>query len=297
MQWHMPIGYRVKNGKIEIDSEKKKIVKQIFDDYDKGMSTAKIAKDLVERMVENGNGRVSWTHVSVGKILENHNYLGTEYYPQLISNEQFERVQKRREEYRIERGRGIYRPAKQHRLMFSGMLMCAECGGIYSHVQPKDKKRGIAKWKCKNYVYQNKVTCEGGFISDEQLEELCIYAINQLITRPILVTNFAEKAQRVSLQYREIERQLKEPEKLNTDELLRLLLRKAETRYATLEVRDLEIKSKEMEELLSERTEIEEFDEELFRGLIQQIYVYKNNTVKVIFQNNNSLEVGYQEEI
>lgn len=224
MQWHMPIGYRVKNGKIEIDSDKKKIVKQIFDDYDKGMSTAKIAKDLVERMVENGNGRVSWTHVSVGKILENHNYLGTEYYPQLISNEQFERVQKRREEYRIERGRGIYRPAKQHRLMFSGMLMCAECGGIYSHVQPKDKKRGIAKWKCKNYVYQNKVTCEGGFISDEQLEELCIYAINQLITRPILVTKFAEKAQRVSLQYREIEQQLKEPEKLNTDELLMIIM-------------------------------------------------------------------------
>lgn len=39
------------------------------------------------------------------------------------------------------------------------MLICAECGCPYSHIQPSHKKEryGVPKWKCKNYVYQNKV--------------------------------------------------------------------------------------------------------------------------------------------
>lgn len=37
------------------------------------------------------------------------------------------------------------------------MLICAECGCPYSHIQPHSKRvNGIPKWKCKNYVYQNK---------------------------------------------------------------------------------------------------------------------------------------------
>lgn len=48
---------------------------------------------------------MSWTHVSIGRILENPNYLGNEYYPQIIEKELFDRVQKRREGVRAELGR------------------------------------------------------------------------------------------------------------------------------------------------------------------------------------------------
>ena len=34
MQWHMPIGYKVVDGKITICEEQRKIVEQIFTDYD-----------------------------------------------------------------------------------------------------------------------------------------------------------------------------------------------------------------------------------------------------------------------
>jgi len=39
-------------------------------------------------------------------------------------------------------------------LIFSGALVCAECGGVYSHIQPSHKKEryGIPKWKCKNII-------------------------------------------------------------------------------------------------------------------------------------------------
>lgn len=41
-----------------------------------------------------------------GRMLENHNYFGTEYYPQIIERELFDRVQERREQVRAEKGRG-----------------------------------------------------------------------------------------------------------------------------------------------------------------------------------------------
>ena len=46
MQWHTPIGYRVLNGKIVVSEEHKKLVEQIFKDYDSGVSALQIAKNL-----------------------------------------------------------------------------------------------------------------------------------------------------------------------------------------------------------------------------------------------------------
>ena len=298
MQWHTPIGYKVINGKIEVYEEHRKLVEQIFRDYDSGISTWQIAKSLKGLGVKNANGRVAWTHASIGRILENHNYLGTEYYPQIIEKELFDRVQKRREQVRIEGSR--------------------ECGSVYSHIQAHNKKRKneIPKWKCKNYVYQNRVTCKGGFISDRQVEEVCIHAINSLIQNPELTEKYQEKPQQISPAYRKLETRLENIRKAvleegadtdmdtgqpctgetGTEELTALIFERAVERYKTLEVRDEDIHSEEMKETLAGREEITEFDEELYRKLIKQILVYKDNSVKVIFHNNNSIQIGYGEE-
>ena len=109
MQWHMPIGYKVVDGKITICEEQRKIVEQIFTDYDSGVAAGRIAQNLKGRNICNAKGKVSWTHASIGRILENPSYLGTEYYPQLIGEELFERVQRRREKVRAELGRADHR--------------------------------------------------------------------------------------------------------------------------------------------------------------------------------------------
>ena len=82
MQWHTPIGYKVLNGKIVVYEEHRKIVEQIFRDYDSGISALRIAKDLKDRGIKNAHDRVGWSHASIGRILENYNYLGTEDYEQ-----------------------------------------------------------------------------------------------------------------------------------------------------------------------------------------------------------------------
>ena len=214
MQWHTPIGYKVLNGKIVVYEEHRRLVEQIFADYDNGISALRIARDLKEKGGKNANDKVSWTHGSIGRILENHNYLGTEDYPQIIDKELFDRVQQKREQVRVERSQGKYRPNKRERLIFSGVLICAECGCPYSHFQPSHRKErhGVPKWKCKNYIYQNRVSCSGGFISDKQVETVCTIAINQLIQNSGLIEKYEKKEQQVSPEYRKLKRRIEETE-------------------------------------------------------------------------------------
>lgn len=48
MQRHMPIGYKLADGKIQLDEPKAAVVKKIFADYLSGASTSALAKRLTE---------------------------------------------------------------------------------------------------------------------------------------------------------------------------------------------------------------------------------------------------------
>lgn len=300
MQWHMPIGYKVIDGKITIPEEQRSIVEEIFRDYDSGISASRIAERLKAGGICNANGRVAWTHVSIGKILENHNYLGTEYYPQLVDRELFERVQKRREQVRTEKGRGCHRPGRNERILFGGAITCGECGETYSHIQPSHKERkttGTAKWKCRNYIYKNRVSCTGGFISDDQVKEVCVIAINKIIQDRNLIRPSALSTGEgaLSVEYRKAERRLEKAKAAQTDsaEIMALLYERAQERYRTLEVNDAAFRTEEMEEILAGREELGAFDEELYRKLVTGIVVHKNNTAEVVFLNGTRIKTGY----
>ena len=177
MQCHMPIGYKVEEGRIIICEEARKIVKQIFTEYDCGIAATKIAAGLKEKGIPNGNGKVSWTHVSIGRILENPNYLGNEYYPQIIEKDLFDRVQKRREGVRAELGRANHRPGKDERILFGGAVWCGECGAMCTRIQKRHKYGTNVNWKCKGYLYKKQEKCRDRTITDDQIKRVCVDAL------------------------------------------------------------------------------------------------------------------------
>lgn len=298
MQWHMPIGYSIREGKIVIDEEKRKIVQQIFTDYDNGISLLRIATNLKEREIKNAQGRIAWTHSGIGKILENHNYLGTEYYPQLIDTKLFERVQDKREQKRKNLSRGKYRPSARERILFGGVLVCGTCGQPYSHIQPRNRRQrhGVAKWKCKNYVYQNRLSCAGGFITDAQVMEVCVKAINQILKNKKLIQVVDKREERISPRYKELNKQIESDDIQMQENIKTVLYERAAERYSTLEIKDAEQQTAEMLEVLESRSELEIFDESVYRKLIKQMIVSKDDTVKVVFCNGSSITIEYGEK-
>lgn len=294
MQWHTPIGYCVREGQIVVDERQSEIVKQIFADYDKGISASQIAHTLMEQGVMNKHDRVKWTHATVGRILENHNYLGTEYYPSFIDKEMFHRVQEKREQKRQNSCSGIYRPEREERILFSGVIKCGTCGAVYGHhTQKKGRTKQEPKWKCRNYVYHNQLCCAGGFISDREVMEVCVKVINQILQDRELIQNVPEEQNMVTPRYQELDNMVKRMGDGGYDEVSMLLLDRASERYLTLNVRDTDERTKFMLEAISEMSEIKEFDEDLYRKLIKEIFVHKNSIVTVVFYNGSRLTTEY----
>lgn len=181
MQRHIPIGYCIQDGKAVIQPETARIVKRIFHAYLNGTSTYQIAKKLTEHQILNANGKPSWNHGSVGRILENYRYLGDELYPSLIENDIFEKVQNRRKKKAEELGRTAQINSLANRSIWSRLLICGECGQPYHKYTEKGRP---TKWKCKHYIYQNRVFCRNDFLDERALEEAFVQVINRVIGNP-----------------------------------------------------------------------------------------------------------------
>lgn len=156
---------------------------------------------------------------------------------------------------RAELGRADHRPGRDERILFGGVIWCAECGAVCSHIQPNHKKErgGTAKWKCRNYVTGRAKNCRNSFITDGQAKQVCVEAINAVIRNKGLL-RVQRQEEKLSPQYRVLERNLQhmkeEQERTETD-LMKLLYERAEERYRTLEVRDGEFRTEEIKNILA----------------------------------------------
>ena len=88
----IPFGYMMRNGAITADPAKVLAVLTIFSEYMAGKSLNEIAANMGVPYSEN----VGWNKNMVKRVLENDKYLGTDIYPQLISEEVFRKVNERK---------------------------------------------------------------------------------------------------------------------------------------------------------------------------------------------------------
>ena len=98
MQNHIPIGYKICYGKVEIDKVKSKTVLLIYEQYLQGKTLNQTARYLSENNIPNINNNTNWTHGAVIKILENIKYLGDDFFPQLIDKNMFFKVKQARQD-------------------------------------------------------------------------------------------------------------------------------------------------------------------------------------------------------
>ena len=191
MPWNgTMLGYRLRQGVLTIQPEEAVVVRQIFDDYQKGLGLTAIAKKLNVQGVPTRFGN-QWCKNGVMRILRNYTYTGnlllqttfrddhlhkrkcqnngelpmyhiTDCHEAIVSVEEFEAVQneiKRRAEKHAHR----YTPPNSY--IFSGMLVCSGCG---KHYRRKPTSTGI-KWNCPTYNTMGKAACDAKRIPEETL--------------------------------------------------------------------------------------------------------------------------------
>ena len=96
-----PFGYKMEFGTIVPQPQEADAVRQIYTHYLAGASFSALAEELQEQGIPY-DGDKPWNKNMMARILENSRYVGTDRFPALITQEQFNAVQERRKEMRPE---------------------------------------------------------------------------------------------------------------------------------------------------------------------------------------------------
>ena len=299
MQRHMPMGYKMVNGQIEINEEQANIVKSIFVDYVKGKSLKAIATELTDRSVLNANKKPNWNHGSVGKMLQNVKYKGDELYPRLIDEAIFKKAQDLRTSTEVKLGRSQQFNAMKNQSILSGKIKCGECGETYKkYIEHAGKPSEKIKWKCRNYIFENRVLCRNSFFTEDELKSTFIEATNQLIMQKKKLEKISPQEQpKMNLELRQTENRIKELEQggeFSSPELAELIFKRAELNYEGSKVADHKLNTEKIKETLTGISALTEFNEELFKTIIKRMTVYKETFVKVEFINGITINISIE---
>ncbi len=198
------LGYdRGPDGNLVINQREAAIVRRIYGLFLRGKSYKGIAKILTQEGVPTPAGKTTWTGVVIKSILTNEKYKGDallqktytvdfltkqkrpntgevpQYYVHgnheaIIPPEIFDLVQRE-----IERRETNGRVSGLH--LFSGMVRCAQCNGWYgSKTWHSNSKYYRRVWHC-NRKYHDPYRCKTPHLTDQELQQHFLSALNQLI--------------------------------------------------------------------------------------------------------------------
>ena len=202
------LGYKKgsENGEMEIVEEEAVIVRRIYDEYLYGKTPYDIAARLTEEQIPTPGKKTQWRVSTIVSILHNEKYRGDAilqkkytvdflskttkknegelpmYYipqnhPAIIRPEVFEMVQ---EEFRRRQSAGGH---AQCISIFSGRIICADCGGYYGRkIWHAGSKYSSWHWHCNN-KFMKRNYCDTPTLKEESIEETFVAAINSIITR------------------------------------------------------------------------------------------------------------------
>ena len=209
------LGYeRGENGIPQIVEKEAKIVKMIYRLFLEGKTTSGIARHLTKLKIPTPGGKEKWTTSTIKSILTNEKYKGDallqksytvdfltkkkkknegevpQYYVEnsheaIISPEIFDMVQ-----YEFEKRKGQVQSGAN---CFASKIVCGDCGSFYGSKiwHSNDKYRKIIL-QC-NAKFKNKKKCKTPHVTEEQIKEGFINAVNSLIDDKKSIIDECEK--------------------------------------------------------------------------------------------------------
>jgi|GEM_PF-155394 len=206
------MGYtKDENKKLVIVPEEAEIIKRIYREYLEGASLLQIGRGLEADGILTAVNKPRWRPESVKKILQNEKYIGDallqktytvdflskkrvvnngivpQYYVEnsheaIIPRELYMQVQEeiaRRANLRTGNGnKRVY----SSRYALSSIVFCGECGDIYRRVHWNNRGKKSIVWRCVSRLEEKDSNCKSRTISETDLQDSVVKAINQIIT-------------------------------------------------------------------------------------------------------------------
>ena len=253
----IPFGYMMQNGIITTNLAEVLTVLTIFSEYMVGKSLESIA---INMKVPYSEDKI-WNKNMVKRVLENEKYLGTDGYPQLISEEIFKAVNERKS-------------AKATSLCIlpdelqdvRNLTVCKKCG-------KKLFRTKAELWDCRNkdcrsYLFK---------LTDEMLTGAILNIMNTVIANPTLIEAEAAVSEYIPTsdircKQSEIDRAIDNSTK-TAEEIRNNILRLAELKYKHCTYSDVNQKTELLKSLIANRDQLNTLDIGLLRSCVKRITV------------------------
>lgn len=244
-------------------------------------------------------------------------------HPAIISKETFQAVQRemeRRSQLRGDKDRSRY----TNRYLFSGKIVCGACGKTFTRTYWGWGKYKKPIWICRTRRENGKKGCSMPTLDEDKLQEAFVRVVSRLLTdKDTLISDMLENIEKVFREQtsivdlavidgelRELQGELAALVKLNLktgiddtiygEEYSRIAGRMEELRSKRSSVTEAEIvrqetlgRMREITEVLRSMDTVGEFDEELFKMLVEQIKVINLVQVEFVLQSG----VGFIEVV
>jgi len=337
------LGYeRGEDGMPQIVEHEAEIVRLIFRMFINGKTFSAIAKYLTDTGIPTPGGKKTWQVATVRSILTNEKYKGEallqkgytvdfltkqrkvnegeipQYYvknshPAIIAPDEFDAVQ-----IEFERRTKLGRPTSCNS-PFSAKVICGECGGYYgAKVWGSNTKYRRTIWRC-NEKYKGERRCTTRHVTEDEIKEQFLVAINELLGNREEVIADCRLAQGVLSDYSEIDTKLADLH--HEVDVIAKQSRKAISENARVahdqdkfnkqingyqerhrlvldQINELEIQKRErqnkrlvldnfIKELISRPLVIDEFDERLWMVGVDRVTVGVDGSIVIRFQDMN----------
>ena len=265
----IPFGYMMQNGIITTNPAEVLAVLTIFSEYMVGKSLESIA---INMKVPYSEDKI-WNKNMVKRVLENEKYLGTDVYPQLISDEVFRKVNERKS-------------AKATSLCIipdelqevRSLTVCKECGKRLFRTKAE-------LWDCR---YKN---CHPFLfkLTDEMLTGSILNILNTVIANPALIEAEATVSEciptsEIRCKQSEIDRAIDNGTK-TAEEIRNDILRLAELKYKHCTYNHVNQKTELLKSLIYNRDKLNTLDIGLLRSCVKRITVSHSCIIEAEFIN------------
>ena len=299
-------GYRIENKKVVIDEEKAEVVRYIFEQYSLGVHVKDIISDLTARGIL--NRRKPFARNTIYKMLKNEKYSGIyryddeifdNIYPQIISQEIFEKVRKKvnSNKYGKRSVDVIYLLRHKIKCGYCGQPISAECG---------TSKTGAKKRYYKCFGRKNHNGCKKSMIRKDYLENIILSTVIDELSKPKtldrIISGLLAEQEKCIRENSMLNVLLREKRSIETslNNLMSAIEQGVVTNTTTKRLKELEARQEEMErQILIERSKnavrvsAEEIKEYYKAALSLEAQMLINYLVKDIVLYDDKIEIYF----
>lgn len=167
----IPYGYTIREGRTVIEHTEAEIIREIFDEYIKGVSLKDIAENLTQRRIPYTEKTDVWDKARIARIIDNAKYIGDEEYDPIIDEDTYEGAVS----MKAARQRNTVQKECEGIALLRNRVKCEDCGSPM--VRRICSKRHVKEsWTCQNAECGKRLR-----ISDGDLLQKITILMNRII--------------------------------------------------------------------------------------------------------------------